>query len=637
MTTIISRATKGLPLTHTEVDANFANLNSAKLEFGQVQSAGKANSIPYLNGSKVLTSGTALTFDGTTLGTTGALRIDGNVTLGDASTDTVQVNGYMAVGGAVSSNAGLYIRNTALTGVSQYGLVSYPTATSSATTKTVAIGVSPTTAGASYTTTDVIGYEAANASKGVGSTITNQHGVWIADQTQGTNNYGITSLVSSGTNKWNIYASGTAQNYFAGNLGIGTTSPAHKLSILGATFTGSAFSGQAIGDGSAERIRIGYKDGTPDTGLVPAQIVTSAAALQIASRDVGNGVITFATGTGIPERMRLDASGNLGIGTTSPTVKLDVVGAIKATGTNAAITATATEPYLTLSSTGNTPWQIVSGAGTVAPVGSLSIRNGATGGSTVFDASGNLGLGVTPSAWGSAAKAIQFGPAGSIFSNTAANALMTSNAYFDGTNWRYINAQTATYYDQNEGVGLHAWHTSTGTPSIGGIVSFTQAMTLDASGNLLVGTTATISSGVDGVQIGKNSGNRRFAGSATGSYNQIEFWNPNGYVGAINTNGSATAYNTSSDYRLKNITGPITTSGAYIDSLKPVEGTWKADGSTFVGLIAHETQEASRTTVATGTKDGEEMQGMDYSSAEIIANLIAELQDLRKRLAAAGI
>jgi len=96
---------------------------------------------------------------------------------------------------------------------------------------------------------------------------------------------------------------------------------------------------------------------------------------------------------------------------------------------------------------------------------------------------------------------------------------------------------------------------------------------------------------------------------------------------------SAVAYNTSSDYRLKNITGSITTSGAYIDSLNPVEGTWKADGSAFVGLIAHEVQEASRTQVATGVKDGEEMQSMDYSNSELIANMIAELKSLRQRVA----
>jgi hypothetical protein len=51
-------------------------------------------------------------------------------------------------------------------------------------------------------------------------------------------------------------------------------------------------------------------------------------------------------------------------------------------------------------------------------------------------------------------------------------------------------------------------------------------------------------------------------------------------------------------------------------------------------LIAHEVQEASRTNVATGVKDGEEMQGMDYSNAELIANLIAEVKALRTRVAA---
>lgn len=57
------------------------------------------------------------------------------------------------------------------------------------------------------------------------------------------------------------------------------------------------------------------------------------------------------------------------------------------------------------------------------------------------------------------------------------------------------------------------------------------------------------------------------------------------------------------------------------------------DGSTFVGLIAHEAQEASRTQVATGVKDGPEMQAMDYSNAELIACMIAELKSLRALVA----
>jgi hypothetical protein len=175
----------------------------------------------------------------------------------------------------------------------------------------------------------------------------------------------------------------------------------------------------------------------------------------------------------------------------------------------------------------------------------------------------------------------------------------------------------------------------------------TERARITSGGNLLVGTTGTDPLGgrYNGVVLGsggsidiRHATNTSDWGISASSGTIVNFYSDNGsaavFAGSISVNGSATAYNTSSDYRLKNITGPITTSGTYIDSLKPVEGTWKADGSTFVGLIAHEVQEASRTTVATGTKDGEQMQGMDYSSAEIIANLIAEIQSLRARVAA---
>jgi hypothetical protein len=183
-------------------------------------------------------------------------------------------------------------------------------------------------------------------------------------------------------------------------------------------------------------------------------------------------------------------------------------------------------------------------------------------------------------------------------------------------------------------LGIFTWSAYNRTAN-----TYAERARIDSSGNLLVGTT----SNANGARINVlgSSGARpidaRSPATTGSSITMIAFYDgSNDFCGQITIDAGAntTQYNTSSDYRLKNITGPITNSGAYIDSLNPVEGTWKADGSPFVGLIAHEVQEASRTTVATGTKDGEEMQGMDYSSAEIIANMLAELKSLRARVAA---
>ena len=174
----------------------------------------------------------------------GALTVNGNATLGDATTDTVTVNGYMGIGVAGGSSRSLNLGSTALTGTTQFGVVSGITSTSSATTATVGFYSGVSTAASAYTSADVRGFWADNAVKGAGSTITNQHGVYVGDQTQGTNNYGITSLVSSGTNKFNIYASGTAQNFFAGNVGFGNQAPTNPITVAG---TGNATYSSAKG------------------------------------------------------------------------------------------------------------------------------------------------------------------------------------------------------------------------------------------------------------------------------------------------------------------------------------------------------------------------------------------------------
>jgi hypothetical protein len=109
-----------------------------------------------------------------------------------------------------------------------------------------------------------------------------------------------------------------------------------------------------------------------------------------------------------------------------------------------------------------------------------------SGSGLVFDSSGNLGLGVTPSAW-SGLKALEIVGVGSSLASASNNNLyLSANAWYDGANWKYGTSAEATQYQSF--TGSHKWYTAP-SGTAGNAISFTQAMTLDASGNLLVGTT----------------------------------------------------------------------------------------------------------------------------------------------------
>jgi len=483
------------------------------------------------------------------------------------------------------------------------------------------------------------------------------------------------------------------------------------------TFDGTNFTVNGVGvfGAGATKLRT-YSDSTY-SGIFNGASLGAAESIYM-----GGGVQFFiAAGS---EQMRLTSTG-LGIGTSSPATKLQVTGDAYVTGKIFAETGSASVPTFTFFG-----W---TGTGIWNPSGtSLGFSTNSTE-KMRLDTSGNLGLGVTPSAWGTY-KAFQISGGYSVMAVTGNDYWSMSNAFYDGSAFKYIANGFATAYETSS--GRHSWRTAP-SGTAGNAISFTQAMTLDAGGNLGVGTTSptfkldvsfpvsgsgnqynglviTDSTAAKAIRLARTGAGWTYGGAAANggllyadspisifadSANYINFItntteraritsggvlavgttssNPivdvvagctlgtasglgifsrsNGDAlavqrltndgalvvfyqdgtaeGSISVSGSTVSYNTSSDYRLKNITGPITTSGAYIDSLNPVEGTWKADGSTFVGLIAHEVQEASRTNVATGVKDGEQMQGMDYSSAELIANLIAEVKSLRARVA----
>jgi hypothetical protein len=102
-----------------------------------------------------------------------------------------------------------------------------------------------------------------------------------------------------------------------------------------------------------------------------------------------------------------------------------------------------------------------------------------------LDSAGNMGLGVTPSAW-SSYKAIQLG-GGSLSSFSSNNFIeLSQNTYYASSAYKYVNTGYASRYQQD--TGMHQWYVAA-SGSANATITFTQAMTLDASGNLGIGTT----------------------------------------------------------------------------------------------------------------------------------------------------
>lgn len=121
----------------------------------------------------------------------------------------------------------------------------------------------------------------------------------------------------------------------------------------------------------------------------------------------------------------------------------------------------------------------------------------ANGGSETarIDSSGNLGLGVTPSAWSGSphnGRVLQTGGAAFFGRTDNSDAYVSTNAYRDATNWKYIATAPAAYYHQSQ--NTHLWFIAP-SGTAGNAITWTEAMRLDTSGNLGVGTTSPSSFG----------------------------------------------------------------------------------------------------------------------------------------------
>jgi hypothetical protein len=459
-----------------------------------------------------------------------------------------------------------------------------------------------------------------------------------------TGNYGLlqddaaTFTYNPSTNTLTV---GTVSGALSGNATTATTL-ATARTINGTSFNGSANITTASW-GTARTLWGQSVDGSANitAPLLPAAGSLAAPAFST-SGDTNTGIYFPAADTigfveGGAEVMRIDSSGNVGIGTSSPATRLHVAdntsaGVIQLGGTST------TGYYAQVNQNGNN-FQIIAN-GDQAYRASLGTNNGTgyitfltanlTTGNTErmrIDAAGNVGIGTSS-------------PVAKL--DVVGETLIQGRLQVTAASPELLFSVPAGGLDSrinNDGSGnlIFGTGTNSSTP--------TERMRLDSSGNLLVGTTIipnvsaaaeygfsvssteVVISKVTSVNdtvcyIKSNSGATKYA---------FSFWNGTVNTGNIaTTSGGTTAYNTSSDYRLKNTIAPMTGALARVAALKPVTYKWNADGSDGEGFIAHELAEVCPDAV-TGEKDAVDSdgnpryQGIDTSF--LVATLTAAIQE----------
>jgi hypothetical protein len=380
---------------------------------------------------------------------------------------------------------------------------------------------------------------------------------------------------------------------FGSRVGIGTTSPSNTLSVVSASSSIALFSG----NNANNFIAVSDNNGTNFASF--------------GSIDAGDAYIFSGTGkstrlyAGNAERARIDSSGRLLVGTSSArSISSAILGGggaiaeLQVEGTALAMVSFTSNrndgfgPYLALVKSRGTAAGSFTLVSNGDGIGALSF-NGTDGSAALVGAAISAFVDGTPGA--------NDMPGRLVFSTTADGAASPTERMRITQNGAVrINAQTAANAE----------------------LFYLKGNATDAAATIHQDTTSSIT--------------------------QIYFLNPNGNVGSITTNGSATAYNTSSDYRLKENVVAVATGISRLQQLKPSRFNFIADpGKTVDGFIAHEVQDVVPEAVH-GEKDAVDAdgdpvyQGIDQSKlvpllTAALQEAVAKIESLEARLTAAGI